>query len=451
MGSKSIVTLWPHQQQALDFLAAHPRAFLWHEPRLGKTRTILTELAQLKPRRALIVCPKTVAAVWEQETNVLYIVNLTDGPIPNRTLPDQGIVLVNYDALQPMVEQLIRWRPQYVCADEIHLAKSAGARRSRALHRICAVSNYARGLSGTPTPQSYKDLYAQFRAIAPEIFGTRLAAFLERYCILHPKWPSKVIGYRHLDELRSKAFSIAHRVSRDQALGVPPMQEITRRVNLPDAARKIYDTLAQTYTIENLDASHALTRSLRLAQITAGILPDDCGEERWLHDAKVDAVIGELSEPLSAGEKGVVFYRFKQEGRKICAALQKAHGPSAAMLLSGETPQGQRTNCIIDFNTAEYPKVLVCQEQLGLGVSFRRANLAVFASSSFDYATFTQCKDRIYAGPGQAKTFVYLVCPRTIDVTIREALAKKKSLSDYLLDIGFGEAARGELLETRAV
>ena len=440
--------LWPHQRAALDFLHDHPRAMLWHEPRLGKTRTILTEIQRLQPHRALIVCPKTVASVWEQESATLEmsITNLSDGLIASRTLPNEGIVVLNYDALWPMRDRLARWNPGYVCADEIHLAKSAGAHRSRALAGVSGRATFVRGLSGTPTPQSYKDLYAQYRAVAPGIFGTRLQDFTDRYCILHPKWPSKVIGYRRLDELRTKAFSIAHRVSREQALGVPVIQDIVRRVTLPETSvvggvtyhpRHIYDQLVQAYVAPDLTATHALTRALRLAQITAGILPSDFGDERWIHNAKVDAVVGELSEPLEAGEKAVVFYRFRLEGMKLALA-------TGGTLLSGDTPQERRTQIIADFNTKPQPNVLICQEQLGLGVSFRAASIAVFSSSSFDYAVRVQCRDRIYDGPTKPRTYVNLVCPHTIDAAIEAAHAKKQSLSEHLLDIGFDAAATGE-------
>lgn len=59
--------LWPHQQQALDFVDGRPAAMLAMAMGTGKTRVALELLAKRNVRRALVLCPRSVVDVWPSQ------------------------------------------------------------------------------------------------------------------------------------------------------------------------------------------------------------------------------------------------------------------------------------------------------------------------------------------------------------------------------------------------
>jgi len=435
--------LWSHQQKLVDRAFETAQA-IFHEPRLGKTRTICRQIRRLELDRVLIVCPKTVASVWMEEARIggLPATDLSDGKLSERVLPKAGLVVTNYDAVSYLLPWLLNWKPQMVVADESHKIKNHTAKRSKALHKLGRVAQYRRILSGTPDPQSYFDYFSQYKFLAPDIFGEKVTPFREAYCIHHHIWKSKIVGYHNLDSLRLKLFSVADRLRRVDATSVPPVQDVIRRVDLPASAKDLYARLTTEFLSEQprIDATHALTRMLRLQQITAGFVEID-GQEKFKHDAKIQAVVGELE---GFDKKAVVFYRFKAEGKAIKEALNKEFGEGTAEQIGGDTPGEHRQSILSRFDRDALPRVLVAQEALAEGVSMKAANLAIFTTCSFNYAAHVQARDRIWDDKNPL-VYVYLVVPGTIDETVMKAISKKQSASEMMLDIGFARSVYGNV------
>jgi SNF2 family DNA or RNA helicase len=447
-------SLWDHQKREAQYAREPARALFW-QPRVGKTRAILAQLDALpEATRILVVVPKTVAPVWMEEARAwgYHPTDLSSGSVADRRIilsrPVTGLksgynfVIVNYDVLPMLVKDLVKWKPHVVVADEAHLIKNVNAKRSKALHRLGKVASYRRILTGTPDPQSYVDFYSQYKFLDPTVFGTVKKAYTERYVKFHPLYKNKVLSYYNLSELREKVFHSASRVRGSDVSDVPVVHEIIRHVEMPQMQHTLYGRLVEDYISKDpeVDATHALTRLLRLQQLTSGVLP---GAE---HQAKLQAVIGEIGEPLSAGEKVVIFHRFREEGRQLFQAIASAYGDETVAALNGDTASEERRILTKLFNAKDDKlQVLVVQEQVGsLGISLAAANLAIFTSMGFDYATHVQARDRIWS-PGLPLTYVYITVPGTVDTFIHNTVKRKESASKRILDIGFEKAYRGEI------
>lgn len=453
--------LWDWQQEELCHALDPSRAFFW-DPRTGKTREAVLHIyrlaAERSVRKVLVVAPQLVCQeVWEDELDALGFdhFNLYSGRLEDRRdllklLKDYSrtaVVLVNWDTLYLLVEDLIKWGPELVVADELHYAMSAGSKRSRALQRLGKLAKYRRGLTGTPTPKHYIDLYSQYKFLDPSIFGTSKAKFLDRYVDLD-FW-GRPARYKNLPELRSKMFSIASRVDRGKVWGDRPPQEITRRIELPAVARRLYDNLVTElvgkYGGLEIDATHKLTQLIRCQQLSAGFVADN-GVVKWVHTAKIDAAIEELRDLLDSGQKVVIFYHFHPEGLAYEAAIIKEFGASSVARIGGDTPPASRHTFQERFRSTadDAPSIMLMQDSLGVGISLKSASYAIRTSYPLSFDHFKQSNDRIYE-PGKPLTYINLHAPDTVDEFARDVVTTKHTASYLLLDVGFENALRGNL------
>lgn len=464
------MNLWQHQINEVEFSWYRScRAIFW-EPRCGKSRTIVESMrkviAELGMTRFLIVGPgMALKMTWVEELRALpvHVVDLSSGVLDDRAqilktmmkwpANEVTVVLVNYEALKPLEIPLLKWAPEGVVADEGHLIKSPSAQRTRTMIKLGAKAKWRRLLTGTPTPRSYSDLFAQYKYLEPSIFGTSMKRFQDTYCYLHPMWKSKVIGYKDLPELEQRAFSVASRVTRAQCFDMPEVQEIERRIELPDRARKAYDQMVEHEVLEMeglpyVDATHKLARLVKLQKLTAGFISEGDSEPHWVSSAKIDAVLEELAEPLEAGQKVVISYIFRHEGAELEKRIGAVFGQQYVARLSGQTLQRDRERITAPFalGASQGPAgaVLIVQEAVGgLGISLAAADHMIFTTSSMDGAAHSQMRDRTWS-PSKKMTYTYLRVPNSVDYFVKKVLSTKDSAQRALLDVGFGAAARGE-------
>lgn len=464
-----MIDRWKHQREELPHALDPARALFW-SPRGGKTRAVVQQMqaqfAHGAARRFLIIAPKIVVqmGVWGEELEragfAPYTYDLTVGKIEERKwalnqlreVPgSMDIVLVNWDVLNDatrsvklkngetktysvgLLKELLAWKPDVVIADEAHLAKSAGSARSRALQRFGKLARYRRILTGTPTPKNYVDLYAEYKFLAPSIYGTNKNKFLERY-VETDDW-GRVKFYRNMPELKAKMLSVASVFDRKTAWKDEPPQDVRRTFKLPPNVRDLYDTLAKKSVAEydgvEIDGTHKLSRTTKFRQLTAGFVRDDAGNVQWLHMGKIDLVQEELVDLLGAGEKVVVFYHFTEEGRRIEEAIRDEYGAIVGRV-GGDTPLGYRGRLAKSFTEPNGIRVMVMQDSLGIGISLKAASYVIRTSYPLDYAAYVQSNDRVYEA-GKTLTYIEIEAQRTVDQWARRICTTKDVAQRTLL------------------
>lgn len=112
----------PFQKAGIEYIVRRDKTLLADAPRLGKTLQAIGACNMWKPEKVLIVCPKSVKLNWKREWKKWS--TLTDLGSPyvvkgrSDTIPDHGIVIINYDILHLYKEQLDRAEFDVVIADE---------------------------------------------------------------------------------------------------------------------------------------------------------------------------------------------------------------------------------------------------------------------------------------------------------------------------------------------
>ncbi|MGN1318328.1 MAG: DEAD/DEAH box helicase [Lachnospirales bacterium] len=427
----------------------------------GKTLTAIMTVGTLynckKINKLLIAAPTSVCSVWTKEfddyANFKAIVKVLLGTKEQRlkalndlnSAPVDGlkVAVVNYEGAwrEGIFETLENWQPDMIICDESQRIKTHNAKQSKAMHKLGDIAKYKLILSGTPVQNNAIDLYSQYRFLDPNVFGDNFYAFRNRYAIMGGFNQRQIIGYRDLDELIQKEYSVAYRVTKADALDLPEQVFEQRFIELTPKERSLYNQIKRNSFAElenggQITATTALTRILRLQQFTGGfIVPDESTKPELISKSKLEALEDIIEDYcISAGKKLVVFARFRTEIELIENMLKNKKIKYG--LIYGDIKLEHRGNIVKDFQ--ENPNTLVFLAQIdtaGLGITLTAADACVYYSVNFNYAAYSQSLARIHRiGQRNSCTYIHLIAKNTIDEMILKALAKKEDLAKNIVD-----------------
>ena len=207
-----------HQQLAEEFCMAHPRAALLLDMGLGKTVITLTVLNRLKYEEVAKDTWSREQVKWDhlKHLRVVKIMGAKEKRLAALET-DADIYVVNRENVEWLVETLgAKWDFDAVVIDELSSFKSAKAKRWKALRKVIFRSSYVYGLTGTPAPNGYMDLW-------PEIYlldrGERTNTRRVSHCFLQSRRPPRTCRLRLAAQTRRAAEN------RRAALGHMPEHE----------------------------------------------------------------------------------------------------------------------------------------------------------------------------------------------------------------------------------
>jgi Mesyanzhinovviridae DNA helicase len=465
---------FPHQSKATLRAVREGNLAFFMEPRTGKTKAVLDAIAiqHLKGRvdRVMVVCPLSAIDVWVDEIRehypLPYRISTPDGTIHKTAVNvrSRGRVhffLLNYDKARQRSKEGKRWvyewakgiedwAPDLVCLDESHRAKRAGAVTAQLLWRSVARMRKARRdgrpfvylMTGTPNPKGYLDIFAQYRIMDPEIFGTNVGDFKDNHCEYgHGYNKYRVVRYRNKSTLLRKIRDHSFIISRAEAFpdGEPELPPVNIKIHLPPKVRRKYNELVEEGllfleqtpkgTAEVIEGLTPAVLRMRCQQVTGGFTTSG----RLIHSTKLKMARDILSDLYELEEPVVVYCRFLPEVhavRKTAAALGYR-----AFEVYGKTKTAERTKARKALSRTDKPTCVVFQVATGsLAIDLSAAHEALFYSLPDSFIDYYQAVSR-FAGPKQkqAVRVRHLVCPGTVDIRQLAGLREKADLHAELM------------------
>jgi len=255
----------------------------------------------------------------------------------------------------------------------------------------------------------------------------------------------QIVRYKDLDTLIRKEYSIAYRVTKDEALDLPEQTFENRVIPMGKKERAIYDRLRRDSYAEldgggTITATTVLTKLLRLQQFTGGFLvEDDATQPQLVSRGKLDALEDILQDyVVESRKKLVIFARFLPEIHEIEALCDKvlSRANMKAAAIYGDIKKEERGGIVQQFQTDPATTVFIGQiDTAGTGITLTAADTCVYYSVNFNYATYSQSLSRIHRiGQRNRCTYIHLVAEKTIDETILLALAQKEDLAKTVVD-----------------
>lgn len=310
--------------------------FMGMEQGTGKTYPTILVMAEAAVRakergdyfRGLVVCPNNVRLNWEREIEKFSPVYIVPGIVVGdqgkriskvvelfcQETPPEGsygaIAICSYSAGAELCLILKHFGIMIDChvLDESHIIKNPGAAITKQMLDSREISRKRMALTGTPIGNHIFDLWSQLEFLFPGASGfTDFAAFKKYYSKKIPFGASteeKLAALQNLPLLRERLARNAFIVTKKVALPFLP-EKVYSVVSIPLSKKQqqAYDTLAENLALsiqkDIEDAEHgdknrsliinnALTKSLKLTQITSGFI-------KW--DAEIHPVTGELLAP----------------------------------------------------------------------------------------------------------------------------------------------------------
>lgn len=450
---------WLHQLRAFwfchklwgDFENPHGGgAMLALQMGTGKTFCAITLIANYRFRRVLVIAPAKVVPVWPEEffksdPGQSRVLALGEGSVAKRAAKakdhlekcaalypnDPAVVVTNYECARETALAVFSLNVQWdlVVADEIHRIKQPSGLTSKYMGLLGRMARCRLGLTGTPMPHSWLDVFGQYRFLDPSIFGLSWHRFRMQYAVMGGYGNHEVVGFKNEKELSRKFYSIAYRVLSREVLDLPEQTFIIRTAEL-DKGAKIYRDMHRYMVAEvrggTVTASNALTRLLRLQQITGGYLKDEDGTLHQVDGSKA-ALLADVLGDLDPHEPVVIFCHFHPD-IDACKRVATELG-RAVSELSG------RVNELNAWQRGE-TDILVAQIQSGKeGVDMSRSAYTIYYSLGFSLADYEQSLFRTHR-PGQRRntTYIHLALENTVDMAVYKALQERKEVIGYVLD-----------------
>jgi SNF2 family DNA or RNA helicase len=467
--------LYKHQQEAVDLALQKGDFAFFHDMGSGKTLSAITLMRLLftktkRPMKTLILGPVAVVTNWKREiekfskipSNIVYALNCNGAKrlkMLHEACQDNNIVIINYESLvsKQVAEQLLKWEPEIIIADESHLVKGVTSKRAKMLVQLADKSKHNFILTGTPILNSLIDIYMQFRIMdRGDTFGKNFFVFRSRYFYdtnsrwsgrpgYFPKWePSSAL----FPEINRKIFDKAHRVMIQDCIDLPDRVVREDIVDMSYKQKILYKQMKENF-IAYLDevntatginkaivANLAMVKALRLLQIASGILASDDGVSTIEDIPKLNR-LKEILDELR-GKKTIVWCSFVpnyNQIAKICDSLKLKY-----RFLTGQQTTKQKQESIDEFCSGEDINVLIANRRAGgTGINLKEAGYSIVFSRNFSLADELQSDARNYRSG--SKDFhnkvikINLITKGTIEEDVIEALKNKIDLSDKILNV----------------
>ncbi len=487
----------PYQIEGVKFLLDNAAAGLFLKPGLRKTSIVLAALKVLKRdgmfRRALVVAPVRVAySVWPAEvakwTDFCGLrVEVLHGPKKDQALlRDADIYLVNPEGLSWLLgaskERIMRRKGRRIefdqslvgqagisiksevrydlaklhalgadtlVVDEASKFRKPGTDRFDALKGVLETFERRYILTGSPAPKWLLDLFGVMYLVD---LGRSLGAYITHYrrqFFMPAGWG----GYSWVPQLGAEkaiheaiAPSVFSLKAKDY-VRMPKLVEVPVQVELPPAARKLYDALEEEFFAELDDGTpivvaNAGVASIKCRQVASGGLwlqqqvDDDgraVGKREWrkVHDAKTEAVRDIIDE--LCGEPAIVAYDFGHDLERLRAEF----GEDTPYIGGGVT--AKRSDAIVTaWNRNELPLLLAHPSAVAHGLNAQEGGAynIVLHSLNPDYELYEQLVSRLVrSGNAAARVFVHLVAAKdTVDQATLALLRKKEATQEALME-----------------
>ena len=387
--------------------------------------------------RVLVIAPKRVAQdTWSREHEKwdhlkdLKISLVTGSPAQRKKAlaADADVYVIGRDNVVWLTQILPKWDFDMVIIDELSSFKSNQAKRFKELRKVIPRSRRVVGLTGTPSPNSLMDLWAELYLLdRGERLGKTIGCYREEYFR-----PGKTDGHHIFsweprkgsrEKIEKLISDICVSMSAEDYLTLPERIDVEVPVTLTAEERALYDRMEQdqilTLDDEQVVALNAAAVMGKLLQMANGCVYTESGGVVKIHEAKLDA-LEEIVD--TAGEPVLVFYSYKHDKAAIekrIKGVREITGPKD----------------IKDWNDGNIPVLLAHPASVGYGLNLQDGgHVIVWYGLTWSLELYQQANARLYR-QGQQKPVIvhHLIAEGTVDEQVMRAIKHKDTSQAALL------------------
>jgi len=401
MDNDTTIKFREYQRQIIvkgsEILLTKDFLYLAMEVRTGKTLTSLGIANLLNKKNVLFVSKKKALSSINDDYLALK--------------PDYDIEIINYESLHKLEDTSF----DLIILDEAH---SMGAfpkpsKRAKQVRELIKKSGaMVILLSGTPTPESYSQMYHQVYGIPNNPFKdyVNFYKFSKQYVNVKQRKINSLYINDYHDGLKTIIDTIAY--SQKEAGFKVDTKEHILEVELEPITYKITSQLKRDRVVEGKDevilGDTPVKLMMKLHQLYSGTVKFESGKSTILDLSKAQFIYDNFW-----GQKIGIFYKFKEE----LNALKKIYGEHLCTELK-------------EFDTTD--KSIALQIVSGReGISLRKADALVYYNIDFSATSYWQSRDRMTTKERLESDVYWIFSKGGIEKDIYKAVTKKK---DYTVN-----------------
>lgn len=441
----------PHDYQitAYNRILETPKIGLFMEMGLGKTVVTLTAIEELMYNRieifrVLVVAPKKVAEdTWSRESQKWdhlrhLVISKILGDKKHRLEAldaEADIYIIGRDNVKWLVDECRkrkRWKFDTVVIDELSSFKNNQSQRFKAMRSVMPLVNRMIGLTGTPAPNGYMDLWSQIYLLdRGERLGKTIGAYREQYFTAGMRNGYTVFNWnlrKGADKIiQDKIRDICVSMKAEDYLKLPERIDNVIHVRLSEQEKALYDRMEKEQILFMDDDTTVVGLSAaavgnKLLQIANGMVYDTDGQAIHIHDQKLEA----LEEILDCNphDPVLVFYNFQHD----LTAIQEKFKNLIPRTL-------KTTHDIADWNDGKIRLLMAHPASVGYGLNIQDGgHIIVWYGLTWNLELYAQANARLHRQGQQRSVIInHLVAAGTIDEDVMRALTAKDDMQSALI------------------
>ena len=317
-----------------------------------------------------------------------------------------------------------------VVIDELSTFKNPSSQRFKAIKKKLPLVKRFVGLTGTPSPNSLLDLWAQVYLIDR---GERLETAFSRYRGRYFRATHQVSDHVYNWELREGSEDLIYKQIEDIALSMkasdyldmPERIDTKQVVTLSNKERKLYDELEKYYILEDetdgtIVAQSGASLSQKLLQLSNGAVYTDDEDVRYIHDRKLDKLEEIIEE--AQGQPILLFYNFRHDRDRILERFD-------------DVITLDDSNYKAKWNSGKAKILLAHPASAGHGLNLQQGgHIIVWFGLTWSLELYQQANARLYRQGQEHTTIIHhIMTDNTIDQRVYKALQNKELTQDELM------------------
>ena len=388
--------------KATEVIKQNGFVYLAMEVRTGKTLTALSIGIELKAQKVLFITKKKAISSIDRDYDMLR--------------PTYFLHTINYESLHKVSYDL-DW--DLIIVDEAHsmgkLAKPSKRARDVKMRIIKSKANVIL-MSGTPTPESYSQMYHQVYGIPNNPFKeyTNFYKFAHKYIDIKikPINGMQIRDYSHglptiMDAMKPYTIAYSQKEAGFKVKTTEKVLEVEMEKTTYELAGELKNKLVIEGKREVILADTPVKLMMKLHQLYSGTIKFESGNSDILDYSKAKFIRSKFKNT-----KVGIFYVFKAELK----ALKEVYGDEMTTELS-------------EFE--ETSKSIALQIVSGReGISLKQADCLVYYNIAFSATSYWQSKDRMTTKERLENDVYWIFSRGGIEKKIYKAVTDKK---DYTL------------------
>ena len=380
-----------------DVLVDKGFLYLAMEVRTGKTLTSLGICEKVNANSVLFLTKKKAISSIEGDYESLN--------------PKYNLVVTNYESIHKLDDS----KYDVIILDEAH-SMGAFPKPSRRAKQVREIIRSTKPkvilMSGTPSPESFSQMYHQVYGIPNNPFSSYKNFY--RFCDDYVNVTERKINGMNIRDYSKgkqtiidavKPYTISY--SQKEAGFKVDTREHKLYVKMADITYKIANRLKKDLVVEGKDevvlGDTSVKLMTKLHQIYSGTVKFESGNSKILDLSKAEFIHDNFGDAKTG-----IFYKFKEEYN----ALKEVYGDDLCTELD-------------EFNTTH--KTIALQIQAGReGISLRKAEALVYYNIDFSATSYWQSRDRMTTSDRLESDVYWVFAEGGIEDKIYKAVSNKK-------------------------